>query len=59
MTRRLNIYSLFQINFNMGTFTGIKIHTENILFKFHVVSLFLRVRPSHQKSDAKSVFFYA
>lgn len=41
----------------MGTFTGIKINTKNILFKFHVVSIILRVRPSHQKSDAKSVFF--
>ena len=41
----------------MGTFTGIKITNKNILFKFHVVSLVIRVRPSHQKSDAKSVFF--
>lgn len=41
----------------MGTFAGIKINTKNILFKFHVVSIILRVRPSHQKLDAKSVFF--
>lgn len=41
----------------MGTFAGIKLIDKNISFKFHVVSLSLRVRPSHQKLDAKSVFF--
>ncbi len=40
----------------MGTFASIKLITKNILFKIHVVSLFLRVRPSHQKSDVKSIF---